>query len=289
MGDSVNTDLGRYLRSVRERTRPEAIGLPRHGQRRVPGLRREEVAALAGISPNYYTRLEQAQDARPSPSVLRAIARALELSAADEAYLFKVGTAAERQQCGLKSSGELSPYTTMLVNSLQNAAVAVVDYRCDILAWNPLYHRLFAPHLDPRAPTIPATRPNVIRMNFLDERVRRIYVDRALVATSNVAYLRFVAADHQRDRELAALVEELVSCSDEFARLWRSHTVENCTSGRYVIEHASVGRLHLMHQAADLRDGNVIKFYHAEPSTPDEAALRLLASEPAPSHEFAIT
>lgn len=172
----MNTNLGLYLRSVRERTRPEAVGLTAKGARRVPGLRREEVAALAGVSPTYYTRLEQSQAVNASSSVLRSIAHALALSSDDEAYLLKIGKPLEHPS--IPEPERLSPYTTMLVDSLSNAAVAVVNYRSDILAWNSLYHRLFASHLDRDAPGSVRSRPNVVRLNFLDEQVRQLYVDR---------------------------------------------------------------------------------------------------------------
>ncbi|MFE4973482.1 helix-turn-helix domain-containing protein [Kitasatospora sp. NPDC056651] len=282
----VNTDLGSYLKRMRERVQPEEIGLAVRGARRVPGLRREEVAALAGVSPTYYTRLEQSQTAHASPAILVAIARALDLSPDEEEYLLKVGTPVTERETPARRVDQISPYTRMLVDSLGNAAVAVLNYRCDILGWNSLYHRLFAPHLEYDAPQNAAVRPNVIRLNFLDDNVRGLYVDWPLEARSNVSYLRFIAANHRHDPQLAELIGELSIGSEEFAQLWVSHRVANCTVGTKTFDHPSVGEFELMYQSADLGDGNILKFYHAEPNSPHDAALRLLAVDLNPAHRF---
>lgn len=280
MQDPLNADLGRFLRSARERTRPETVGLVSTGQRRVPGLRREEVAALAGMSPTYYTRLEQSQATNASPAVLRAIARALRLPVDDEAYLLKIGAPAELRSVRA-TSGSLSDYTAMLVGTLRNAAVSVVNHRCDILAWNSLYHQLFAPHLSAGAPHIEPERPNVIRLNFLDPRVRRLYLNPGDLHRSNVAYLRYISVDHRDDPELEALVKQLHAGSEKFRQLWNEPHVENCANGRLDVDHSMVGRLELFYESADLRDGNVIKFYHVRPGSPSEAAFMLLAPDQA--------
>lgn len=272
----VNTDLGSYLRQMRERVRPEQMGLRTSNSRRVPGLRREEVAALAGVSQTYYTRLEQSQTAHASPQVLLSIARALALSVDEQDYLLKIGTPVQNPQRQTPRDDQLSPSTRMLMSSLGNVAAAVLNYRCDILAWNSLYHRLFAPHLDFDLPQDADRRPNVIKMNFLDDNVQALYADWATESESNVTYLRFIAGDHRHDPRLAELIGELTIQNEEFAALWCRQRVANCIEGTKLFDHPVVGELELMYQSADLQDGNILKFYHAEPDSPHEAALQLL-------------
>uniref|UniRef100_A0AAU2JSU3 Helix-turn-helix transcriptional regulator n=1 Tax=Streptomyces sp. NBC_00049 TaxID=2903617 RepID=A0AAU2JSU3_9ACTN len=273
----MNTDLGSYLRQMRERVSPEDIGLVSRGARRVPGLRREEVAAAAGVSQTYYTRLEQAQTAHASPSVLLSIARALGLSPDEEEYLLKIGTANDSRHVPQPKLAQVDPITKSLVASLGNAAVAVLNYRCDILAWNSLYHRFFAPHLAFDAPDADETRPNIVKLNFLDDNVRDLYVDWSTESQANVTYLRFITATYRHDRELAELIGELTIESKEFARLWGRQRVANCTVGTKEFDHPVVGELELMYQSSELQDGNILKFYHAEPGSPHESALSLLS------------
>nr|BFD88168.1 helix-turn-helix transcriptional regulator [Streptomyces sp. Xyl84] len=272
----MNTDLGSYLRQMRERVRPEQRGLRSGGARRVPGLRREEVAALAGVSQTYYTRLEQSQTAHASPQVLLSIARALDLGPDERDYLLKIGTPVQDPQAAAPCGDQVSPSTRMLVESLGTVAAAVLNYRCDILTWNPLFHKLFAPHLGFDAPDRPGQRPNIIKMNFLDEDVRALYTDWATESESNVTYLRYISGNHRHDPQLAELIGELTIQSEEFAALWCRQRVANCIEGTKLFDHPVVGELELMYQSADLQDGNILKFYHAEPDSPHEAALRLL-------------
>jgi transcriptional regulator with XRE-family HTH domain len=276
MGEHVNIDLGGYLRQMRERVQPQTIGLVSRGPRRVPGLRREEVAALAGVSPTYYTRLEQAKTAHASPAILKAIASALGLNSDEEEHLLKIGTdPAVRQRTA--SVDRISTPTRMLVDSMNDTAVAVLNFRCDVLAWNQLFHKLFAPHLPFREPADGVERPNIIKLNFLDERVRALYADWDTEAQQNVSYLRFIAGNHPHDGQLAELLDELTRRSEQFAGLWRRHTVGNCTVGSKTFRHPVVGELELMYQSAELGDGNILKFYHAEPNSSHDAALKLLA------------
>lgn len=277
MPEHVNTDLGGYLRRMRERIQPGEIGLVSRGTRRVPGLRREEVAALAGVSSTCYTRLEQAQTAHASPEVLSAIARALELSADEEEYLLKIGTAAPARPVKQAMTDEVSPQTRMLVDVLADAAVAVLNFRCDVLAWNSLFHKLFAPHLGFAAPEAAEDRPNIIKLNFLDENVRALYADWSREAEYNVSYLRYIAGNHRHDTRLAELIGELTMGSEKFSNLWVGQTVGNCTVGTKAFRHPVVGELDLMYQSAELGDGNILEFYHAEPGSPHDAALKLLA------------
>ncbi|WP_304452170.1 helix-turn-helix transcriptional regulator [Nocardiopsis sp. YSL2] len=280
MIQDMEVDLGNYLRRMRERVQPDEIGLVTRGSRRVPGLRREEVAALAGVSQPYYTRLEQSQVPHASSSVLLSIARALELSDDEQEYLLRIGTPETVRKTRDMPPDRVSAHTRALVGSLGNTAAAVLNYRCDILAWNPLYHRLIAPHLDVRVPEEPSTRPNVIKLNFLDENVRGLYADWATESLYNVSYLRFIAADHRGDTRFAELVGELTIKSPEFVDLWTDQHVANCTDGVKVLNHPVVGPVELMYQTAALQDGHLLKIYFAEADSPDDAKLKLLAMDP---------
>ena len=272
----MNANLGSYLRQMRQRVQPEQRGLPAGGARRVPGLRREEVAALAGVSQTYYTRLEQSNTAHASPQVLLSIARALELSDDEQDYLLKIGSPEQPGQPRPAQDGQLGPSARMLLASLDGVAAAVLNYRCDIIGWNPLFHSLFAPHLDFALTDDPELRPNVIKLNFLDENVRSLYADWRTESESNVAYLRFISGDHRHDRRLAELIGELIIHSSEFGALWPRQDVANCVEGTKLFHHPVVGEIDLMYQSAQLPDGNILKFYHAEPDSPHEASLRLL-------------
>ncbi|XKK37112.1 helix-turn-helix transcriptional regulator [Nocardiopsis sp. ARC36] len=276
----MNVDLANYLRRMRERVQPEELGLVSRGARRVPGLRREEVSALAGVSQPYYTRLEQAQIPHASPSVLLSIARALELSQDEQEYLLRIGTPEPAAKPVEAVTDEVSPHARALIASLGNVAGAVLNHRCDILAWNPLYHRLIAPHLDVRTPDSPSVRPNVIKMNFLDVNVRVLYDDWSLEALHNVSYLRFIAAGHRSDARFAELVGELTIKSPEFVSLWTSQRVANCTDGEKVLNHPAVGQVTLKYQTAALPNGHLLKVYFADPDSPEDAKLRLLGIDP---------
>ncbi|WP_037801763.1 helix-turn-helix transcriptional regulator [Streptomyces sp. LaPpAH-108] len=279
MEQIVNTDLGGYLRQMRERVRPEQTGLQTFGSRRVPGLRREEVATLAGVSQTYYTRLEQSQTAHASPQVLLSLARALRLSPDERDYLLKIGTPLQNPQERAPGGDQVSPATRMLVKSLGNVAAAVLNHRCDILSWNPLYHRLLAPHLDFTAPDHPAQRPNVIKLNFLDATVRSLYADWPAESEANVTYLRFLSGNHRHDPQLAELIGELTIHSEEFTSLWCRQRVSSCIEGTKLLTHPTAGTLELLYQSAHLQDGNILKLYYAEPNSPHETALQLLTTD----------
>ncbi|WP_241990210.1 MULTISPECIES: helix-turn-helix transcriptional regulator [unclassified Streptomyces] len=275
----MNANLGSYLRQMRERAQPEQRGLPAGGARRVPGLRREEVAALAGVSQTYYTRLEQSHTAHASPQVLLSIARALELSDDERDYLLKIGSAEQPGQPRPAQDGQLGVPARMLLASLDGVAAAVLNYRCDIVGWNPLFHSLLAPHLDFALTDDPELRPNIIKLNFLDEKVRSLYADWRTESEANVAYLRFISGAHRHDRRFAELIGELIIRSSEFGNLWPRQDVANCVEGTKLFHHPVVGELDLMYQSAQLPDGNILKFYHAEPDSPHEASLRLLRED----------
>lgn len=272
------TDLGEFLRSRRARLRPEDAGLVDYGdRRRVPGLRREELAQLAGISLAYYVRLEQGQSANASDAVLDAIANALQLDDDERAHLFDharpQGAARRRAK-----PEQLRDGIRQMVHTLDAVPTLVVGRRSDILAWNQLAHRLLAGHLPYDAPNRPQERPNLARLVFLDPHTRELYVDWKRKARDAVAFLRTSAARHPDDPQLTELVGELTMHSAEFATLWSAHPVRECASNTREYQHPTVGRLTLRDEMLKLPDdeGQRVVIYNAEPGSASAAALHLL-------------
>lgn len=281
------TALGGFLRSRRSRLRPEDVGITSYGTRRVPGLRREELAQLAGVSVTYYTRLEQGQSARASESVIDALARALGLSDDERAHLHDLARPAPAKRRRSARPAMARQSTRQLIRALGDVPAVVLGVRSEVLAWNTLGHLLLAGHLDADAPDRPAGRPNLTRMLFLDPHHRDLYPQWEEEAARAVASLRLVAGRHKDDRELAELIGELCMKSPEFASLWARHPVANCVSGTRRFRHPEVGELTLEFEALLLPDdsGQRILIYHAASGTPSEAALRLLRSTGNSGHE----
>jgi len=240
--------LGEFLRARRARVGPDDVGLRTYpGRRRVAGLRREELAQLAGVSVSYYTRLEQGQSSNASPAVLDALARALRLDDHERTHLHEL--AAQRPRTQRRPPAErVSGPTRDLLRVLGAAPTMVLGRRTDVLAWNPLGHALLAGHLDPSAPGRPAERPNLARMLFLDPHTRDLYVDWPRKARAVVGNLRLVAGRHPEDAALAALVGELSMKSPEFVALWGDHRVRPCEADSYALRHPLVGELTVTQQ-----------------------------------------
>lgn len=271
--------LGEFLRSRRSRLRPEDVGLTSYGTRRVPGLRREELAQLAGVSVTYYTRLEQGQSTRASEAVIDALARALNLDDDERAHLHDLARPAPRRPRSRACRPAMArPGTRQLIDAMDNVPAVVLGRRTEVLAWNTLGHLLLAGHLDFDAPNRPADRPNLTRMLFCDPHHRDLYRDWATEVARAVASLRLVAGRYKNDRELAELIGELTMNSPEFASLWAKHPVANCVSGTKEFRHPEVGELTLDFEALVLPDdsGQRILMYSAKPGSASEAALQLL-------------
>lgn len=272
------TELGRFLRVRRAQLRPDDLGVVSYGARRVPGLRREELAQLAGVSPTYYTRLEQGQSQNASDAVLDAVATALRLTSEERRHLHTLA----RPPAGpadVHTTTPLAPQTRLLVTSIADAPVIALDLRTGVVAWNALGHALVAGHLPRAAPDDPETRPNLMRMLFLDPHTRELYPDRDAETWRAVASLRVVAAHHPNDPGLATLVGELVIKSPEFAWLWNQHPIGACTHGTKRLRHPSVGELELGFSVLTPADdsGHRLLVYGAEPGSPAHAALALLS------------
>ncbi|MEV7616886.1 helix-turn-helix transcriptional regulator [Streptomyces sp. NPDC089799] len=273
------TALGAFLRSRRDRIRPEDVGLPVHGtRRRVPGLRREELALLAGVSITYYTHLEQGQSSNASDAVLDALARALRLTPDEHGHLRDLARPQRAQRERAPRPEYVRPATRQLLVAMDGVPAVVLDRRNHVLAWNPLGHALLAGHLAADGPDRPADRPNLTRMLFLDPHTRELYADWRTEARTALAALRLVAGRHPQDRALAELIGSLMLQSPEFAELWSRQPVRECTVGVKTMHHPVVGPLSLDFETLNLGDGtgHRMLMYSAAPDSPSAAALTLL-------------
>ncbi len=272
------TELGNFLRSRRAALRPEDVGITSYGRRRVPGLRREELAQLAGVSATYYTRLEQGQSPNASEAVIDAVARALALDEDERAHLHDLARPTRQRRRRAPRPDRAEPSMRQLLAAMTTVPAILLGRRTEVLAWNALGHRLLAGHHNVDAPDRVAERPNMTRMLFLDPHVRDLYPHWDAEAARAVASLRLLAGRFADDRELAELVGELTMKSPEFAGMWARHPVRSCTSGTKTFRHPEVGALELSFEMLHLgdRSGHRLLAYSAEPGSPSEAALGLL-------------
>ncbi|MDO4630787.1 MAG: helix-turn-helix transcriptional regulator [Corynebacterium sp.] len=280
--NSPSTELGEFLRSRRDRITLEAAGVRSYGRRRVPGLRREELAQLAGVSVAYLTRLEQGQSQNASDAIIGALARALQLDADERAHLYALVHHSAVPGRLVDSQPEFARSGAVRVlNSLGGAPAVLLGRFNDILAWNRAGHALLAGHVDYDAPNrVGAGRPNQLKLLFLDERVRGLYVDWAAEAATAVASLRYVAAQFAEDRQLAELVGYLSVHSVEFAQLWAGYDVRLCTGGVKQFRHPGVGEFELGYEVLHLPEGNGqrILVHTVEPGGAAEAALAVVVA-----------
>lgn len=288
---SDGSELGEFLRVRRASLQPEDVGLRNYGVRRVPGLRREELAMLAGVSNTYYTRLEQGLSTNASEGVIDAIARALNLNTDERRHLFNLARpVAKSKRRAVSRPDRARSGTVRLIDSMGTTPAVVLGRRSEVLAWNSLGHKLVAGHLAFDTPHDPAERPNLTKLLFLDEHTRALYLNWPEEAARAVSSLRLLAGAAPNDQELTALVGELTLKSPEFAKLWAKHPVQNCMSGMKMMHHPEVGTLELNFEVLAQPDesGHRILMYTADAGSPAAAGLRLLAttSEPgAPINE----
>jgi transcriptional regulator with XRE-family HTH domain len=285
--DTAN-ELSQFLTSRRAKVTPEQAGLPTYGQRRVPGLRREEVASLAGVSVEYYKRLERGNATGASDSVLEGLADALRLDDAERAHLFDLARAAStmaprRRRAGARGSQRVRPAVQRILDSIGSPAT-VSDMRCDYLAANQLGRALYAPLFESREQP-----PNSARFTFLDPTAQEFFVDWEKAAKDLVAALRSMAGRNPYDRALSDLVGELSTRSDAFRTWWAAHNVRYHQTGTKRLHHPVVGDLELGYEVMELAAdaGLRLAIFTAEPGSRSEEALNLLASWTATPHEHA--
>ncbi|MDC0771341.1 helix-turn-helix domain-containing protein [Streptomyces sp. HD] len=269
-------ELSEFLRTRRARLKPEDVGLPDFGRhRRVPGLRREELAQLAGVSVAYYTRLEQGNGRNVSAEVLDAIARALRLTDAEHAHLTHLAKPKQHKKKPAARTEQVRPVLRQLLDSIEGVPAYISGRRADILAWNRMAAAVFGDWSE-----LPVQERNWARLVFLKPEYRDLFVEWDQKASDMVSYLRMDAGCHPDDPRLSALVGELSVKSEEFRRLWATHDVKEKSFGVKHIRHPLVGELTLNFESFRLSDGTEQSLitYHAEPGSPSAEALRLLAS-----------
>jgi len=262
--------LGEFLRARREVTRPEDYGLPEPGRRRTPGLRREEVALLAGVSADYYVRLEQGRDKHPSEQVVDALARVFALSDEGVAHLRELARPAARRRRPSRPE-RVSPALQRLLDTWSHTPAMVIGRCLDVLANNELAAAVN--HCSVKG-------QNQLRVTFLEPEARRIYADWPTVAADTVASLRASAGADLDDPRLTELVGELTLKSEDFRRLWARHDVRAKTAGSKRFRHPMVGELTLSFETFKVNGaaGQTLLVYHAEPGSPSARALALLGS-----------
>ncbi|WP_030720858.1 helix-turn-helix transcriptional regulator [Streptomyces sp. NRRL F-2580] len=262
--------LGGFLRAHRARLQPDDVGLASYGPRRVAGLRREEVAVLAGMNSDYYARLEQGREQSPSPQILEAISTALRMDHEARDHLFRLaGTLPDGQHTRPRET--VSPVLRQLLDGYANTPAFVLNPALDLLAANSLADALFSPF---------EKADNLARMTFLDPAGRVFYAQWRRAAEAVVAALRQSTGLVPHYPRLRELVRLLTGTSEEFAALWSAHTVYGKTLDAKALVHPDVGALSLTYQSFDVRGapGQQVVIYHAEPGSPSSHALSLLGS-----------
>jgi len=271
------SELSQFLTSRRAKVTPEQAGLPSWGQRRVPGLRREEVASLAGVSVEYYKRLERGNATGASDAVLDAIADALRLDDAERAHLFDLARATSPltpRRRHRPAQQHVRPAVQRILDSI-NAPATVSNMRGDYLAANQLGRALYAPLFESREQP-----PNSARFTFLDPAAQTFFVDWEKAAKDLVAALRSMAGRNPYDRALSDLVGELSTRSDAFRTWWAAHNVRYHQTGTKRLQHPVVGDLELSYEVMELAADTELRLaiFTAEPGSRSQEALNLLAS-----------
>lgn len=282
-------ELGEFLRTRRARLRPEDVGLPDLGRhRRVPGLRREELAQLSGVSVAYYTRLEQGHGQNVSAEVLDAIARALRLDCTETAHLTHLARPRPRRQRSRPPRPQqVRPQLRALLEAMDGVPAYLVGRRQDVIGWNRLGAAVFGDF-----GALPPQERNLVRLVFLDPATAALYAEWQCRACEVVSNLRMYAGRHPEDEQLPALVGELSVKNEEFRRLWAEHTVADKWHGVKRLQHPLVGELELSFETLTLPDDpeQSLVAFHAAPGSASADALRLLASwaaDPLPAQDAA--
>ncbi|RSM64972.1 XRE family transcriptional regulator [Kibdelosporangium aridum] len=279
----MSNELGEFLRTRRARITPEEVGLPRTGRRRVPGLRRDELARLAGVSVEYYTRLEQGRSPNVSESVLDAIGKALSLNETERDHLRILVRPTRRARPSPRGANtsrtKIRPSVQLVLDQMDRMPAFIFGPTLDVLAFNRLGDALNG---------FSATdRPNLCRSIFLDPKAKDFYPQWSCAAEDTVAVLRWMAGRNPDEPGLAPLIGELSIHSQEFRELWAKHNVKEKTFGGKLINHSLVGELDLAFESFPLpgEPDMVLVTYVAQPGSPSAEKLALLASWSQPEHE----
>jgi transcriptional regulator with XRE-family HTH domain len=272
--DASSNELGDFLRARRAALTPDDVGIRQGGKlRRVPGLRREEVAQLAAISTDYYTRLEQGRIS-PSASVLASLARILRLIDDERTYLYSLAGKSAAAHAP-REAPIVQPRLQEIINRL-DAPALIATRTLDILAWNPLAAALMLDFAD-----VPESERNWLRLLFNDPKLRRLFPDWDDLARLTVAYVRMEAAHRPDDIHLATLVDDLSAQHDQFRAWWDDHNVAVRREGTRRVEHPSAGPMTLEWTTltVDADPNQQLTVFTTEPGSPSEEALRRLAAE----------
>jgi hypothetical protein len=279
----VQAEIRDFLSSRRARITPREAGLPVFGgTRRVPGLRREEAAMLAGVSVEYYTKMERGHLRGVSESVLEALARGLQLDDAEREHLFDLARAAGPMPRRRRRStvGAVRPSVQQTIDAMTHVAAVVKNGRWDILAANALGYALFS-----ESGAAPGRPANLSRYVFLDERAQRFYTHWDAAADDIVTLLRAEAGRDPHDRDLTELIGELATLSEPFRTRWAAHAIRALHTGVRHLHHPVAGDLALAFEAMDLTadPGLTVVAFSAEPGSASDEGLRLLGSWSAPA------
>ncbi|AQT79886.1 transcriptional regulator [Mycolicibacterium litorale] len=269
MGDMADSQLGAYLASRRARVTPDQLNLPTTGLRRVPGLRREEVAMLAGLSVDYYTRLEQGRETRPSPQVLNALGAVLRLDDDGRRHLFHLAGLSPAPRAA--TAERVDPRLLQLMDSWHRQPALVYNRAYDVLASNELADALFGDFTFSR---------NLLMVVFNSPRARSFYVDWDDVAKNSVAGFRLNYGTAPEDPRIRTVLGELIESSAEFRALWSRHDARGKSLDTKTFQHPDVGRIVLSMQTFDVRSapGQELVVYGAEPGSASAEALTLLGT-----------
>jgi transcriptional regulator with XRE-family HTH domain len=265
-GERRRAELADFLRRRRESIAPDQVGLPNGGRRRTPGLRREEVALLAGVGTTWYTWLEQGRDVRASLEVLEALAQAMRLTPAERTHLILLGRGEEPPPCKYGSE-RVAPSLRRLIENLGANPAYVLGRRWDYLAWNAAATALLGDF-----DALPRGERNQIWRHFMDPARRELFVDWGRSSRLIVAKFRADHARHLGDPAFEALIEALRKSSPEFLREWKRHEVARSSAGRKEVRHPVAGTM---------------VFEHAVFSPIDEPEQRLILYTPLPEHDTA--